>query len=219
VRKRGVFLDERSSPDIVYILLSGAVRITCLNRNGHRAVMSMLGPGMIPSFPPSVFGISHSFRCESATDCQVGTIDWDMFVEICLGANSADFKRLAANYIGRWDLAQLRRSNFSICTLAERLALTLLELSDNFGVRDAEGMRLAVPVRHKDLAELAGASRPRVSEYLKEFDHKGFIVRKNRQLIVKPDRLEKFLLQTHLSSRDSEAREAVGRPTARTAVH
>jgi hypothetical protein len=142
-----------------------------------------------------------------------------MFVAICLGTRSADFKRLAANYIGRWDLMQLRRSNFVICTLAERLALTLLELSDNFGVRDAEGMRLAVPARHKDLAESAGASRPRVSEYLKEFDHKSFIVRKNRQLIVKPDRLEKFLLQTHLSSRDSEAREAVGRPTARTAVH
>jgi hypothetical protein len=105
-----------------------------------------------------------------------------MFVAICLGTRSADFKRLAANYIGRWDLMQLRRSNFVICTLAERLALTLLELSDNFGVRDAEGMRLAVPARHKDLAELAGASRPRVSEYLKEFDHKGFIVRKNRQL-------------------------------------
>jgi hypothetical protein len=76
-----------------------------------------------------------------------------VFVAICLGTRSADFKRLAANYIGRWDLMQLRRSNFVICTLAERLALTLLELSDNFGVRDAEGMRLAVPARHKDLAE------------------------------------------------------------------
>jgi len=74
VRKRGVIFDEGSSPGIVYILLSGAVRIICLNRNGHRAVMIMLGPDMIPSFPPPMFGINHSFRCEAATDCQVGTI-------------------------------------------------------------------------------------------------------------------------------------------------
>jgi len=215
VRKRGVIFDEGSSPGIVYILLSGAVRITCLNRNGHRAVMSMPGPGVIPSFPLPVFGINHSFRCEAAADCQVGTIDWDVFVEICLGTKSADFKRLAANYIGRWDLMQLRRSNFVICTLAERLALILLELSDLLAFAMP---RLGLPMRHNDLAELAGASRPRVSEHLKELDHRGFIVRKDRQLIVKRDRLERFLLQTHLSSRDSKAHEAAARPTARTAA-
>jgi hypothetical protein len=38
VRKRDVIFDERSSPDTAYILLSGVVRIICLNRNGHRAV-------------------------------------------------------------------------------------------------------------------------------------------------------------------------------------
>jgi hypothetical protein len=42
---------------------------------------------------------------------------------------SVEFKRMAANYVGRWDLVQLRCSNFMSCTLAERLALVLLELS------------------------------------------------------------------------------------------
>ena len=151
---------------------------------------------MIPSFPQPVVGINYNFHCEAVTNCQVGTIDWGVFVEICLGAGSANFKRLAANYVGRWDAVQLRCSNFMSCTLAERLALILLELSDDFGVRDILGMRLTVNARHKELAELLGASRPRVSEHLMEFEHKGFIVRKNRQLIVKRDRLESFLLQT-----------------------
>jgi CRP/FNR family transcriptional regulator, cyclic AMP receptor protein len=199
--KSSVIFDERSSSDIAYILLSGAVRITCRNRNGRnrsggRTMIGMLGPGMLPSLPPPVFGINHSFRCEAASDCQLGRIDWDLLLEICLETRSADFKRLAANYIGRWDLMQLRRSNFVICTLAERLALILLELSDNFGVRDADGMRIAVPARHRVLAELAGASRPRVSEHLRELGRKGLIVRKKRQLIVKRDRLESFLRTT-----------------------
>ena len=215
VDKRGIIFDEESSPDTAYILLSGVARFTCRNRNGRRAVVLMLSPGMIPSFPPPVVGINYSFRCEAVTDCRVGTIDWGMFVEICLGARSADFKRLAANYIGRWNAVQLRCSNFMGCTLAERLALILLELSDDFGIRDALGMRLTVKARHKDLAELLGASRPRVSEYMKEFDHKGLVARRARQLIVKRDRLENFLLQTHSGYRDSEAHEVDGRPTAR----
>ncbi|HVB80868.1 MAG TPA: Crp/Fnr family transcriptional regulator [Candidatus Binataceae bacterium] len=197
IEKRGQISDERDNSGCCYILLSGVARITCRNRKGRRAVVIMLAPGMIPSFPLPVAGIKYNFRCEAVTNCQIGTIDWGVFVEICLGIGSADFKRLAANYVGRWDLVQLRCSNFMGCSLAERLALILLELSETFGVRDAEGMRLTVPARHKDLAELVGASRPRVSEHLIEFEQKHLIMRRKRQLIVKRDRLEDFLSASH----------------------
>jgi Crp-like helix-turn-helix domain len=149
---------------------------------------------MIPSFPLPVVGINYNFRCEAVTNCQVGKIDWGVFVEICLGIGSADFKRLAANYVGRWDLVQLRCSS---CSLAERLALILLELSETFGVRDAEGMRLTVSAGHRDLAELTGASRPRISEHLMEFERKRLIIRRNRQLIVNRDQLQDFLSASH----------------------
>ena len=193
VDKRGIIFDERSSPDIAYILLSGVARITCRNRKGSRVQVIVLSPGMIPSFPQPVVGIDYDFHCEAVTNCQVGAIDWGVFVEICLGARSANFKRLVANYVGRWDGVQLRCSNSMRCTLAERFALLLLELSENFGVSHALGMRLTVKARHKELAELLGASRPRVSEHLMEFEHKGFIVRRDRQLIVKRDSLKRFL--------------------------
>jgi Crp-like helix-turn-helix domain len=71
--------------------------------------------------------------------------------------------------------------------------LILLELAETFGVRDTQGTRLTVTVRHKDLAELAGASRPRVSEYLMEFESNHLIERRKRQFIVKCDRLGDFL--------------------------
>jgi CRP-like cAMP-binding protein len=193
VERRTQIFDERDTSDRVHVLLSGVARITCRNRKGRRAVVIMLAPGMIPAFPQPVVGINYNFRCEAVTNCHVGTLDWNEFIEICLGIGSADFKRMAANYVGRWDLVQLRCSNFMSCTLAERLALILLELSDNFGVRDAQGMRLAVKARHKDLAELAGASRPRVSEHLMEFEDKHLITRRKRQVIVNRDRLESFL--------------------------
>ncbi|HEX5433140.1 MAG TPA: helix-turn-helix domain-containing protein [Candidatus Angelobacter sp.] len=107
---------------------------------------------------------------------------------------------MAASYSGRWDLVQLRCANFMSCTLEERVALILLELSENFGVQDKQGMRLTVPARHKDLAELVGASRPRVTEYLALLERERLIVRDGRQLIVKRERLESFLAQRHLSA-------------------
>jgi hypothetical protein len=104
--------------------------------------------------PPPVSGIRYSFRCEAVTDWQIGAVVLDTFIEIALGIASADFKRMAASYSGRWDLVQLRCANFTSCTLEERVALILLEPSGNFRIRDGQGVRLIVPARHKDIAEL-----------------------------------------------------------------
>jgi Crp-like helix-turn-helix domain len=78
--------------------------------------------------------------------------------------------------------------------------LILLELSENFGVQDRRGVRLTVRASHKDLAELVGATRPRVTEYLASFERKHLMVRDGRQLIVRRDRLGTFLAQRHSST-------------------
>jgi CRP-like cAMP-binding protein len=161
----------------------------------------MLAPGMIPSFPPPAAGISYNFRCEAVTECQVGAVELDTFIEISLGITSADFKRMAASFFGRWDLVQLRCANFMSCTLEERVALILLELSENFGVGDGPGVRLSVAARHKDIAELVGATRPRVTEHLIRFARKRIIVHKDRNLVVRRDRLEAFLARAHSDAR------------------
>jgi CRP-like cAMP-binding protein len=204
VAKRGVIFDEKNSPEAAYVLLSGVARITCSNRSGARTLVIMVAPGMIPGFPPAVSPIRYNFRCEAVTECQVGTVTLATFIEIALGIASADFKHMAASYSGRWDLVQLRCSNFMGCTLEERVALILLELSENFGMIDRRGVRLTVPATHKDLAELVGASRPRVTEFLTNFERKHLIVRDGRQLIVKRDRLESFLASDNLSANRRE---------------
>jgi CRP-like cAMP-binding protein len=200
VEKREIIIDDKHSPESAYILLSGVARITCRNRKGDRTLVIIVAPGMIPGFPPPVPGISYNFRCEAITECQVGTIDLKTFIEISLGISSEDFKRMAASYLGRWDLVQLRCANFMSCTLEERLALILLELSENFGLEDRRGTRVTISARHKDLADLVGASRPRVTEFLLQFERDHFIIRDERHLIVRRDRLEGFIAQTH--SRD-----------------
>lgn len=199
IRKGGIIFDKKRSPESAYVLLSGVARLSCRNRKGDRTLVIMVAPGMIPGIPPIVSGINYSFRCEAVTDCQIGTITLETFVEIALGIASAAFKHMAASYSGRWDLVQLRCSNFMACTLEERVALILLELSENFGVRQGQGVRLTVPARHQDFAELVGASRPRVTEYLANFERQHLIVRDGRHFIVRRDRLEKFLARRHSS--------------------
>jgi cyclic nucleotide-binding protein len=108
VGRHGIIFDEKHAPESVYLLLSGVARITCRNRKGDRTLVIMVAPGMIPGFPPPVSGIRYNFRCEAVTDCRIGVVGLERFIEIALGIASADFKRMAASYSGRWDLVQLR---------------------------------------------------------------------------------------------------------------
>jgi CRP-like cAMP-binding protein len=164
VERRDLIFLENLSSESAHILLSGVARFTCRNRKGNLILVAMVAPGMIPAFPPPVYGISYDFRCTAITDCVVGTVALETLIEITLGIASIDFKLMAACYFGRWDLVQLRCSNFMSCSVEERVALILLELTDDFGVPHRQGMRLIVPARHRDIAELAGASRPRMSD-------------------------------------------------------
>jgi len=196
VEKYGIIFDEQSAPDSVYILLAGVARITCRNRKGDRTLVIMVAPGIVPGFPPPVPGFRYNFRCEAVTPCRIGAIELESLIEISLGIGSADFKRMAASYLGRWDLVQLRCANFMSCTLEERLALILLELSENFGVPDGNGIVLTAPARHRDLAQLIGASRSRITDQLALFEQKHLISRNGRQLVVNRDGLESLLAQT-----------------------
>jgi CRP/FNR family cyclic AMP-dependent transcriptional regulator len=193
--KRGTIFSDKSAVDSAYILFAGVARITCANRKGRRTTVIMLAPGLIPSFPKAVAGITYNFRCEAVTNCSIGTAELNTFMKICLGIGAQDFQMMAASFLGRWDRVFLRCSNLIGCTLEERLALVLLDLIENFGVpTDDGGVRLTVPVRHEDLAELVGATRPRVTEHLHEFTQRHLISRQNRRLVVDPEGLKGFLL-------------------------
>ena len=195
--KRSTIFSDKSSSEFAYILLSGVARITCDNRKGRRTMVILLSPGLIPAFPTAVPGITYNFRCEAVTSCWVGTIGLNNFVKICLGIGSAAFTQMAASFLGRWDRVHLRRSNLIGCTLEERLALILLDLSENFGVPNHRGgVQVTVPLRHGDLADLVGASRPRVTEHLLEFTQKHLIYQQNRRLVVDHKRLKGFLMET-----------------------
>lgn len=195
--KRSTIFSDKSPVESAYILLSGVARITCDNRRGRRTTAIMLAPGLIPAFPSAVTGITYNFRCEAVTSCQIGTIGLHGFMKICLGIGATAFKQMADGFLGRWDRVHLRCSNLVGCTLEERLALVLLDLIEDFGVANSGGgVRLSVPVRHDDLAELVGATRPRVTERLREFTEKHLIFQQDRQLVVDPERLRNFLVES-----------------------
>ncbi len=187
-RKEKIF-DEGESANVAYLLLSGIVRISWINQQERRVLVSLLPPG-------EFFGLGflfpqkqQPFRSDAFSDCTIGTITLDTLVDILMGVSFGTYLRSIEVTIGRvWGML-LRCVRGMGLSLRKRLALELLELGSSFGVQDSRGTILSVRPTHEDLANCLGASRQKVSECLGDFERHRVVTREGRRLIISPHRL------------------------------
>ncbi len=187
-KRHEVIIGEDALASEAHILLSGAVNITCLNARSERVTVALVAPGPIPEFP--VLPVRRwSFQCEAYTDCRVGSLGWDRFGVISFDSAQLAFRRFHQTNLKQWYRLLLRGSSFLNLDLHERIALTLLELCSDFGVEESRGTLLTIVLSHQQLANLVGASRPRVTEHLARLERERLVLRQGRQLVVRADRL------------------------------
>ncbi len=196
-RRREVILPEEELAVGVHILLRGVAKITCLNPAGQRVAIALLAPGPIPHFVSLPVSRWH-FRCEAHSDCRVGSVSWEHFDVITRDAPRSELRRFHENNLTQW-----YRFFGGSLDLRERLLFTLLQLCSIFGVKESRGTLLRVLISHDDLAGLVGATRPRVTEHLAEFEREHLLVRQGRQMIVRLDKLERSIAVPPHKSNDS----------------
>jgi CRP/FNR family cyclic AMP-dependent transcriptional regulator len=187
-KRHELIVSENALASEAHILLTGAANITCLNARSERVTVALVAPGPIPEFP--VLPISRwSFQCEAYTDCRVGSVGWERFGVMSFDSAQLAFRRFHQTNLRQWYRLLLRGSSFLSLDLHERIALTLLELCSDFGVEESRGTLLKIVLSHKQLANLVGASRPRVTEHLARLEDEGLVARQGRQLVVRAGRL------------------------------
>ncbi len=187
-KRNQVVLDEADLSTGANILLSGVAKISCLNARSERVTVAMMAPGPIPEFPSQVASPWH-FQCDAYSDCKLGSVSWDRFNAITESAPQTAFREFHQNNLKLWYRLLMRGSSFLGLGLHERLGMTLLELCSDFGVEESRGTLLRVSFSHQDIANLVGASRPRVTEHLAQLERERLVIRQGRQLIVCADKI------------------------------
>lgn len=169
-----------------HILLKGIARFTCQNARGERVTVALLAPGPIPEFPLLPLG-RFDFRCEAFNACRVGSLSWNDFNRITTGNSDSVVRKFYENDLRQCYRLLLRSSSVLNLGLHERIAIALLELSSDFGITESRGALLPGSFSHQDIADLVGASRPRVTEHLAQLERDHMVIRQGRQLIVCED--------------------------------
>ena len=191
--KNEMIFDQDEEAKLIYLSLSGIVRVSYINSHERQTMVNLLPAGEffgIDSLNPQA---RHSFRCEAFDDCRIGSIKPQTFIDIFLGTPYDSFLR--------WYTAAIHpgRNAYVHCIkgigldLRHRLALELLNLADRFGTTDPRGVSITLNISHEFLAAIVGASRQQVTEYLNNFDREKIIFREGRRIIVNIEKLGRTL--------------------------
>jgi CRP-like cAMP-binding protein len=190
VKRNGVIFQELGKPSTeAHILLSGAAQLTHLNGSAPR-VVAMMMPGVIFRLPLMPVEVGHNFEWMALSDCRVGRLPIERYVAITLGIEYGAYARVAEPAevcIGRM---LVRYPSFIGFGLQQRVAVALIELASEFGVQNHRGVVLGIIPTHKQLADLVGASRPKVSEVMNDLQRRKAVLRQGRRLTLAIKRLQ-----------------------------
>jgi CRP/FNR family transcriptional regulator, cyclic AMP receptor protein len=193
VKRHNRLFSEGTPSGSLFLLVLGVVKLSVQSQGGEEVLVSLIRPGELFGITALLPGMQRAFRAEAFIDCQVGVIDAEDFVTALLGIEIRDFRFVMESTVSRWvDLLQ-RYSHFQALNQRQKLAMALLEIAQKFGIQDSRGTVLSLPLTHNGLADLVGSSRPKVSEYMKEFEQQQLILRDGRRLIVRPERLREVV--------------------------
>jgi CRP/FNR family transcriptional regulator len=196
-RRTTLFRQGDPSDSLLYVLVSGVIKLSLRTSEGEDILVSLISPGELFGITSLLPGMQRPFRSEAFSDCWVGRLSAEALVNTLLGVPFADFSTLMDGTVSRWFGLLHRYAHFQGLDLQHRLAFALLELAQKFGVQDSRGTLLILQLTHEDLADLVGASRQKVTEHMRSLERKALLQREGRRLIVSTQGLRELVQIEH----------------------
>jgi CRP-like cAMP-binding protein len=181
LKKRGRVFVTGEGLEQVYLVLRGLVQVG----EPDNSVTSIVGPGDFFGFAGLMLQQPGFFFYGPLSDAYIGIMSADDFMRATFGIAPQNVGLLLDFVYKKWcggAIPRMFQSNR--LSLEHRLNHALCDLGTKVGVRDSRGTILDIPITHQDLAELVGASRPKVTEAIRKMVRSGKIVRERRRMIL-----------------------------------
>jgi len=167
-------LREAELGDLVFVLLSGEVKVFVDSPDGREVVLTHLQAGDFFGEMALFEGETRSASVTALTDCEIVGLAREDFLTV-LSRDFALTKKILKTLSAR-----LRRANDVIESLAHqdvggRLARYLVRLADESGRPAVDGYYAVHRPTHQEIANSIGATRETVTRMLKQFEDRKLI--------------------------------------------
>lgn len=184
--------DQGETAGRAHALLSGCVRITQAGSDGEEILVRFIGPGEIFGCVPVL--TDGLYPADATAIVDAVELSWDPADLLALMQRHSQVAITMVAIVGRrLGEAQERLRELATQSADRRVARTLLRLLDQAGRPGGDGIRIAFPLRRKDVADIAGTTLHTASRILAEWERRGLLVSRHRHLIIaSPEELRRI---------------------------
>jgi CRP/FNR family cyclic AMP-dependent transcriptional regulator len=192
VRRREVLYLPGDAGDRIYLLKRGVVKISALLDDGREVILALLQKGQVFGEEEALEGTPRDNMAEAYEDALICLMTRQDFLELLRAHPDMAFR--VTKLIGfRLKTFRTRLETLLFKGAPARLAHTLLELAQDHGIPDDQGVLLPLRLSQQDLANLIGVTRESVNLALSDFRRRGVVEMDRRSLrILKPDELARL---------------------------
>lgn len=187
-RQSPIYLPADSA-DAVFLLAAGRAKICHLTPEGKQSILAFIEPGELfgelAVIDPGREREEYAEAVEASTVVMIPSAVLEEFME-----KHAHLSLSITKLIGfRRRRIEQRLKHLLFLSNRDRLTHLLLELAQQYGERQREGIRLTIPLSHQDLANLIGSTRETVTVVLGEMQGEGLIKIGRREITIRQPEL------------------------------
>jgi CRP/FNR family transcriptional regulator len=178
----GVIVRQGELVASLFLVTEGAVRLGSVTEGGREVIVALLGRG-------ELFGESALLAEPSPVEAR--SVGCSETIALPVGSIRAIVERqpATAEQLLRLVAARLHRTRAALqealgLDIPARVAGRLRELAADHGVREADGVRLEVPITQEELARMVGVSRETVNRTFASFAARGLVHAEPRRLVI-----------------------------------
>ncbi|OIO37412.1 MAG: hypothetical protein AUJ72_04630 [Candidatus Omnitrophica bacterium CG1_02_46_14] len=174
----------------VYLLKKGVVKISRILPDGRELVLGLLKSGEIFGELEAVNDEDRQAQAEAHDDVMICVMNRNDFLRLMQSKPELGVR--LSKIIGfRRRIIENKLENLIFKTIPQKLGILLLDLAEQFGKKEPQGILIDLSLTHQDLANLVAASRTTVTETLQAFKEQGLIDIQSRRIrLVKPEALK-----------------------------
>ncbi|MGN6283980.1 MAG: Crp/Fnr family transcriptional regulator [Afipia sp.] len=167
----------------LYVIIVGRLRAIQTTADGQQVIVRYLGPGEVAGYTALSGGERHPGTVIAVDDTHL--FGWtESAIKDVMRKHSSIALNAVALLGERYHEMQIRLRELSTEKVEQRIAHTIVRLSQQAGRRTARGIEIAIPLSRQDLAEMSGTTLHTVSRTLSAWEEQGIVSCGRRRVVV-----------------------------------
>jgi CRP/FNR family cyclic AMP-dependent transcriptional regulator len=179
------------APDSLYLLEDGLVRIFRISEEGSETTFGYVVPGEVFGELAAFGNYPRESFAQAVSQSRVWRLPRQAF-QTTFGPRPELVAEVTRQIGERLKRIEARVENLVFRDVRSRVAYMLLELAEDFGEPEGDGILLRIALTQAELATLVGSTRQTVNASLRELEAEGLIERRGtRLLLLQPEGLRR----------------------------